>query len=186
MSRHSRTKPNRHDRQARHAGFDALLPRLKRGKLTPEEAALLAAYVLEERRLGEKTRRSLTATTRTLAAHREAADAAIREAEETNEAHRVAVAEALGAPADTPWSALVGRAHDAQHWAGRARRDVGETEQLRERLRQSEEARATLRGRLAEAVRGGRLRVECLTTGDPVALGRAVADIVRRAPQHLG
>jgi hypothetical protein len=182
---HSRTTPNRHDREARHAGFDALLPRLKRGTLTREEAALLAAYVLEERRLGEKTRRSLNRTNRRLAQQREAADAAIREAEETDELHRVAVAEALEAPSDSPWTALLGRARDAQHWAGRARSDVGQAEQLREQLRRSEEARATLRGRLAEALGRSRLRVEC-RTGDPVALGRIVADSLRRTPQPLG
>ncbi|RZU28245.1 hypothetical protein EV284_6411 [Streptomyces sp. BK022] len=82
MSRHSRKKPTQHDRVHRHAALDLLLPRLEAGRLTAEEAKLLAAYVREEVRLGTKARKSLTRTNRRLAEHREAADTAIREAEQ--------------------------------------------------------------------------------------------------------
>ncbi|CAM5237711.1 hypothetical protein [Streptomyces griseomycini] len=80
--RHSRTTPQRHEREARRAAFDDLLPRLEAGTLTPEQAAVLAAHVREEVRLGVKTGKSLAKTNRRLARHREAADAAIREAEQ--------------------------------------------------------------------------------------------------------
>ncbi|MFI5990361.1 hypothetical protein ACIBAC_00705 [Streptomyces sp. NPDC051362] len=172
MSRHSRTKPAQYDTRARRAGFDALLPRLRRGTLTPEEGALLAAYVLEECRVSDANRSSLGGTTRTLADHRQAADAAIREFEETDEAHRVAIAGALEAPSDSPWTALVGRATDAQHWAERGRNTAGQVEKVREELRRSEEARGRLRSALAM---GAVARVSALVARD-----------LRKAPQHTG
>ncbi|MET8696877.1 hypothetical protein ABZV65_30555 [Streptomyces bauhiniae] len=97
MSRHSRKKPTQHDRVHRHAGIDWLLPRLEAGLLTPEEAALLASYVREEVRLGAKARKSLTRTNGRLAKHREAADTAIREAEQraAELAKKLAEAEAV-------------------------------------------------------------------------------------------
>lgn len=75
-------KPNHIARAQRDAAIDALLQRALRGLLTIPEAAVLAEYWREERRLGEKTRRSLADTTRALEKHRAAADAEIRQLEE--------------------------------------------------------------------------------------------------------
>jgi polyhydroxyalkanoate synthesis regulator phasin len=50
--------------------------------LTIPEAAVLAEYWREEQRIGEKTRRRLTDTTRALERHRAAADAEIRRLEQ--------------------------------------------------------------------------------------------------------
>ncbi|MFD5591958.1 hypothetical protein [Streptomyces griseorubiginosus] len=61
---------------------DVLLARLDRGALSPAEAALLGEHVREYRRLAEENRRAMVGTIRALAKHREAADAAIVEAEE--------------------------------------------------------------------------------------------------------
>ncbi|WP_328678428.1 hypothetical protein [Streptomyces sp. NBC_00343] len=75
-------RPSHHDRRDRRAALDVLLGRMLRGVLTEAEAALLAEYVRTEQRLGDATRKSLGETTRALAKHREAADAAIRETEQ--------------------------------------------------------------------------------------------------------
>lgn len=71
-------KPNHRDRIQRDAVIDNLIGRALRGVLTIPEAAVLAEYWREDRRIGEKTRRRLTDTTRALQRHREAADAEIR------------------------------------------------------------------------------------------------------------
>lgn len=75
-------KPNQHDRANRQTTIDTLLQRALRGLLTIPEAAVLAEYVQAERRAAEKTRQSLTRTTRALERHREAADTEIRRLEE--------------------------------------------------------------------------------------------------------
>ncbi|MFF9284848.1 coiled-coil domain-containing protein [Streptomyces griseosporeus] len=73
------TAQRRHDRRAL---LDNLLGRALRGHLTTAEAALLAEQVREEQRGYDQTRRSLGETTAALTRHREAADTAIREAED--------------------------------------------------------------------------------------------------------
>jgi hypothetical protein len=74
-------KPNQHERRQRETAIDALLKRALRGTLTIPEAAVLAEYWREERRVGDKTRQSLADTTRALQRHREAADTEIRRLE---------------------------------------------------------------------------------------------------------
>ncbi|APD18794.1 hypothetical protein SEA_RALEIGH_46 [Streptomyces phage Raleigh] len=80
--RHSRTKGRDHERSDRRAGLDILLARADRGTLSRTEAALLREYVAEERRTADESRKANAGSTRALARHREAADAAIVEAEE--------------------------------------------------------------------------------------------------------
>lgn len=63
-------KPNQHERAQRAAAIDALLQRALRGLLTIPEAAVLAHYWRQEQQLAEKTRRSLSDTTRALQRHR--------------------------------------------------------------------------------------------------------------------
>lgn len=75
-------KPNQHERANRQAVIDNLIGRALRGVLTIPEAAVLAYYWQAERRVEEKTRRSLADTTRALERHRQAADAEIRRLEE--------------------------------------------------------------------------------------------------------
>lgn len=69
------------DRHDRRAVLDVLLGRAQRGVLTPAEGALLAEHVREEQRVADENRRAMAGTTQALERHREAADAAIREAE---------------------------------------------------------------------------------------------------------
>ena len=78
-------KPNQQERAQRRAVIDTLLGRALRGVLTIPEAALLADYVRAEQRLADTTRRALADTTRALQRHREAADAAVLEAEQRAE-----------------------------------------------------------------------------------------------------
>ncbi|WP_053913673.1 hypothetical protein [Streptomyces sp. TP-A0875] len=68
-----------HDRRA---ALDVLLARAQRGALSLTEAAHLAEHVREETRIADENRRAMSGTTRALARHREAADAAIREWEQ--------------------------------------------------------------------------------------------------------
>lgn len=75
-------KPNIQERANRHAVIDNLLQRALRGVLTVPEAALLAEYWQEDRRIGEKTRRQLTDTTRALERHRAAAETEIQRLEQ--------------------------------------------------------------------------------------------------------
>lgn len=75
-------KPNQHERATRQAVIDNLLGRALRGVLTIPEAALLAEYWAAERRVEEKTRRSLADTTRALERHRAAADTEIQRLEQ--------------------------------------------------------------------------------------------------------
>ncbi|MFF5582703.1 hypothetical protein [Streptomyces hygroscopicus] len=82
--------PEGRDRTERDRVVDVLLARLDRGALSPAEAALLGEHVREYRRLAEENRRAMIGTTRALAKHREAADAAIREAEQAEEIARTA------------------------------------------------------------------------------------------------
>ncbi|MFJ7337860.1 hypothetical protein ACIQUU_32005 [Streptomyces sp. NPDC101116] len=78
-------KPTAQRRRDRRALLDNLLARMLRGRLTAAEAALLAESIREEQRAYDQTRRSLGETTTALTRHREAADAAIREAEQRTE-----------------------------------------------------------------------------------------------------
>lgn len=70
------------DRADRRAVLDVLLARAQRGVLSAAEGALLAEHVREETRLADENRRAMAGTTQALERHREAADAAIVEAEE--------------------------------------------------------------------------------------------------------
>ncbi|KUF19575.1 hypothetical protein [Streptomyces silvensis] len=74
------------DRDDRRAVVDVLLARAQRGALSTAEGALLAEHVREEQRLADATRRAMAGTTQALDRHREAADAAIVEAEQRTEA----------------------------------------------------------------------------------------------------
>jgi hypothetical protein len=78
-------KPTAQRRRDRRALLDNLLGRALRGRLTVTEAALLTEQVREEQRAYDQTRRSLGETGEALGKHREAADAAIREAEQRAE-----------------------------------------------------------------------------------------------------
>lgn len=73
------------DRTDRRAVVDVLLARAQRGALTDAEGALLAEHVRTELRLADETRRAMAGTTQALEQHREAADAAIVEAEQRAE-----------------------------------------------------------------------------------------------------
>ncbi|MGC9536590.1 hypothetical protein [Streptomyces sp. UG1] len=75
-------KGRNRDRADRRAVVDVLLARATRGVLTPAEGALLAEHAQEEQRLADENRRAMAGTTQALAKHREAADAAIVEAEQ--------------------------------------------------------------------------------------------------------
>ncbi|MER5584077.1 hypothetical protein ABT090_20895 [Streptomyces asoensis] len=85
MTRTRAPKPNQHERAQRRTTIETILGRALRGVLTIPEAAVLADYVRADWRLADKTRQSLGATTRALAAHRAAADAAVLEAEQRAE-----------------------------------------------------------------------------------------------------
>ncbi|MCX5253583.1 hypothetical protein OOK27_05270 [Streptomyces canus] len=74
--------PGVQERLQREAAIDALVKRGLRGVLTIPEAAVLADYVRADRRVGEKTRKRLTETTRALERHRAAADTEIRQLED--------------------------------------------------------------------------------------------------------
>jgi hypothetical protein len=123
------------DRLDRRAVIANLLARTHRVRLTSAEAALLGDYVREEQRQADENRKAMAGTTQALARHREAADAAIREAEQraeviaadrdrlaaeldaaeqrlaaqhnAQEARRRALADALDADEATPWQRLV-------------------------------------------------------------------------------
>jgi hypothetical protein len=86
------------DRADRRAVVDVLLARLARGVLSPAEGALLAEHVREEQRLADENRRAMAGTTQALAKHREAAAAAIVEAEEraTAAERKLSESETLG------------------------------------------------------------------------------------------
>ncbi|MFJ9892701.1 hypothetical protein ACIQPR_05145 [Streptomyces sp. NPDC091280] len=79
--RHSRTKPRDHKRADRRGALDVLLARAERGRLSAAEARLLHEYVEQERRSADESREANEGTTRTLAHHRTAADAVVRELE---------------------------------------------------------------------------------------------------------
>ncbi|MBK6015602.1 hypothetical protein [Streptomyces sp. MBT53] len=79
--RHSRTKPRDHEHADRRAALDVLLARAQRGRLSAAEARLLCEYVGQERRSADESRKANEGTTRTLARHRAAADAVVRELE---------------------------------------------------------------------------------------------------------
>ncbi|MFK0108536.1 hypothetical protein [Streptomyces sp. NPDC091217] len=79
--RHSRTKPRDHERADLRAALDVLLARAERGRLSAAEARLLREYVTQERRSADESRKANEGTTRTLAHHRAAADAVVRELE---------------------------------------------------------------------------------------------------------
>ncbi|MFF9704111.1 hypothetical protein ACF1FE_23470 [Streptomyces griseofuscus] len=101
------------DRAERDRVVDVLLARLQRGALSQAEAALLAEHVRELQRLAEENRRAMVGTTRALAKHREAADAAIVEAEQ-----RAEQAQAGREQAEQQLAAVRSELHDVK-----ARRD---------------------------------------------------------------
>lgn len=86
------------DRDDRRAVLAVLLARAQRGVLSPAEGALLAQHVREEQRLADESRRAMASTTRALDRHREAAAAAIVEAEEraTTAEQKLSDSETLG------------------------------------------------------------------------------------------
>lgn len=124
-------KPTAQRRRDRRALLDNLLTRALRGRLSVIEAALLAEKVREEQRVCDETRARLADADRALARHREAADAAILEAEQraeeaeaaatrseqAAEQHRRALADALGRSAGTSWPELIEHAAEAHQWA---------------------------------------------------------------------
>ncbi|MEV5673494.1 hypothetical protein AB0L28_32575 [Streptomyces sp. NPDC052503] len=73
------------DRLDRRNVVENLLARVHRVRLTSPEAALLGDYVREEQRAADAMRSSLAGTTRALERNRQAADDAIREAEQRAE-----------------------------------------------------------------------------------------------------
>lgn len=142
--RHSRTTPQRHDREKRRAAFDDLLPLLEAGTLSREQAALLAVHVREEVRLGVKTGKSLARTNRRLARHREAADTAIRSAEECAEQARTQLAEAqhrIGILGAVDQGRALG-----------ARRIMNERDEAQQRVKDAESVDTMRRQALAEAL----------------------------------
>ncbi|MCX5161895.1 hypothetical protein OOK39_21880 [Streptomyces sp. NBC_00264] len=84
MSRNQQRAPKGRDldRLDRRAVVENLLARVHRTRLTSPEAALLGNYVREEQRAADATRSSLAGTTQALERNRQAADAAIIEAEQ--------------------------------------------------------------------------------------------------------
>lgn len=107
MTRTRAPKGRDRDRADRRHVIDVLLARLARGiPPTAAETALLTEHVREEQRLADATRKTLADTTRALAAHREAADTAIRELEQRADAaeHQIGILYAVDE----------GRAHGAQ------------------------------------------------------------------------
>jgi hypothetical protein len=152
--------------------LDVYLARMERGAaLTPEESALLAAYMREEIRISDATRHSLTQTTDALTRSRNATDSAVQEAEEraqqaetrlaavtgpaiqpaagADEMRRQALANALKVAASTPWPSLIDYVATAHQWALKARESGEEVTELRERLTRAMNARNELRRRMA-------------------------------------
>ncbi|MEU1592715.1 hypothetical protein ABZ468_07610 [Streptomyces sp. NPDC005708] len=115
-SRHKRDRRRAETEQlriARRKAVAALLSRARRGELNAAEAALLAAHFEAEIAEGDAARASERGQSRAAERHREvveAADVAIREAEETLEEHRAALSEALGLGNGAPWEAIHARA----------------------------------------------------------------------------
>ncbi|MFF2367183.1 hypothetical protein ACFVU0_31380 [Streptomyces sp. NPDC058122] len=102
-------KGRNRDRADRRAVVDVLLARAQRGVLSAAEGALLAEHVREEQRLADENRRAMAGTTQALERHREAADAAIVEAEE-----RAATAERKLSDSETLGHRLLQRAERAE------------------------------------------------------------------------
>ncbi|WIC89765.1 hypothetical protein SEA_SOJO_47 [Streptomyces phage SoJo] len=102
-------KGRNRDRDDRRAVLDVLLARAQRGVLSAAEGALLAQHVREEQRLADENRRAMAGTTQALERHREAADAAIVEAEE-----RAAAAERKLSDSETLGHRLLQRAERAE------------------------------------------------------------------------
>jgi hypothetical protein len=110
------------DRADRRAVVDVLLARAARGVMSSTEGALLAEHVREEQRLADENRRAMAGTTQALERHREAADAAIREAEQ-----RAEEAERKLSESETLGHRLLQRAERAED---EARRVTGERDRL--------------------------------------------------------
>ncbi|MGW3511195.1 hypothetical protein [Streptomyces sp. NPDC000994] len=81
-------KPTAQRRRDRRDTLDRLLSRALRGRLTTTEAALLAEYVRKEQRVSDETRARLADSDRAIVKHREAAEDAIREAEDERDEMR--------------------------------------------------------------------------------------------------
>jgi hypothetical protein len=165
-------KPQTHDRNDRRTMIDVYLSRMERGiALTPEESAIVAAYVREEIRIADATRRSLTQTTDALRSVRDATDSAVQEAEAraqeaeaklaavtgpdiqpaagADEMRRQAIANVLQVAASTPWPTLIQHVGQAHQWALKARESGEEVTELRDRLTRAMNARNELRRRMA-------------------------------------
>jgi hypothetical protein len=168
------------DRADRRAVVDVLLARLARGVLSPAEGALLAEHVREEQRLADENRRAMAGTTQALERHREAADAAIREAEQRAEQaeHRAEqVEERLAAYVDVFGPEAVEDFHAMQHRAVTAEAAVSRVRALAHRMRAGspQGAAAIYADRIEQALDGDRhaladvraaLQAACLDRAD--------------------
>ncbi|MFD3572819.1 hypothetical protein [Streptomyces sp. NPDC058644] len=116
------------DRYDRRTVVTVLLGRARRGILSATEGALLAEHVGEEQRLADETRRAMAGTTQALEQHREAADAAIVEAEQRAETaeRKLSESETLG--------------HRLLQRAERAEEQLAHVEAARDRLARDVEA----------------------------------------------
>lgn len=173
-------KGRNRDRADRRAVVDVLLARLQRGVLSPAEGALLAEHVREEQRFADENRLAMAGTTRALAKHREAADAAIVEAEQQLaevhaatlvRAERSAVAEHKLSESETLGHRLLQRAEQAEQQLAAVRSQLHDVKARRDDARagRQDAERALDRVRQAQTI-GDALAVVAVHDGvSPVA-----------------
>ncbi|WP_449352535.1 hypothetical protein [Streptomyces shaanxiensis] len=142
-------KGRNRDRADRRAVVDVLLARAQRGVLSAAEGALLAEHVREEQRLADENRRAMAGTTQALERHREAADAAIVEAEE-----RAATAERKLSDSETLGHRLLQRAESAEQQLAGVRSQLHDAKARRDDARagRQDAERALARVRQAQTL----------------------------------
>ncbi|MEV7243948.1 hypothetical protein AB0N92_22255 [Streptomyces sp. NPDC093248] len=142
-------KGRNRDHTDRRAVLDVLLARAQRGVLSTVEGALLAQHVREEQRLADENRRAMAGTTQALERHREAADAAIVEAEE-----RAADAERKLSDSETLGHKLLQRAENAEQQLAGVRSQLHDVKARRDDARagRQDAERALARVRQAQTL----------------------------------